>query len=98
VIALTKTLAKEHAKHGFRVNAIVPGGILPPGAKAAAQQILKGKAGVLKTGLEYMQRLPVGRLGRPDEVARMALVLASDLANYVHGAVIPVDGGFLSAS
>lgn len=97
VIALTKTLAKEYAKHGFRVNAIVSGGIFPPGAKAAAQQILKGKVGALKTGLEYMHRLPVGRLGRPDEVARMALVLASDVASYVHGAAIPVDGGFLSS-
>jgi len=97
VIALTKTLAKEHAKNGFRVNAIVPGGILPPGARAVGKQILKHKLDVLKTGLEYMQRLPVGRLGQPDEVARIALVLASDLASYVHGAVIPVDGGFLSA-
>ena len=97
VIALTKTLAKEHAKHGFRVNAIVPGGILAPGAGAIGKQILTHRLGVLKTGLEYMQRLPVGRLGRPDEVARMALVLASDLASYVHGTVIPVDGGFLSS-
>ena len=97
VIALTKTLANQHAKHGFRVNAIIPGAILPPGANAVGKQILKHKLGVLKTGLEYMQRLPAGRLGRPDEVARMALVLASDLASYVHGAIIPVDGGFLSA-
>ena len=97
VIALTKTLAREYAKHEFRVNAIVSGGIRPPGAKAIAGQILKGKPGVMKAGLEYMQRIPVGRLGRPDEVARMALVLASDLASYVHGTVIPVDGGFLSA-
>ena len=96
VIALTKTLAKEYANHGFRVNAIVPGAIRPPDAKATSKQILKGKFGVLKTGLEYMHRLPVGRLGRSDEVARMALVLASDLSGYVYGAVIPVDGGFLS--
>jgi len=97
VIALTKTLAKEYAEHGFRVNAIVPGGILAPGAKAVGRQILKCKPGVLKTGIEYMKRLPIGRLGQPDEVARIALVLASDLASYVHGAIIPVDGGFLSA-
>ena len=97
VIALTKTLAKDYAKHGFRVNAIVPGAIRPPDAKAAGKQILKGKLGVLKTGFEYMHRIPAGRLGKADEVARMALVLASDLASYVHGAVIPVDGGFLSA-
>jgi len=52
---------------------------------------------LLKTGYIFKQRLPVGRMGQPDEVARMALVLASDLASYVHGAAIPVDGGFLSA-
>ncbi len=97
VIALTRALAKEHAKHGFRINAILPGGIITPGTKSAAKQILKLKLDLLKTGLEFMQRVPVGRLGQPDEVARMALVLASDLASYMHGAAIPVDGGFLSA-
>lgn len=44
-----------------------------------------------------MQRLPIGRVGQPDEVARIALVLAGDLASYVQGAAIPVDGGFLAA-
>jgi len=97
VIALSKTLAKEYAKQGFRVNTIVPGAILPSSAKAAARQLAKGKGNALKTGLEYRLRVPVGRLGRPDEVARIALVLASELASYVHGAVIPVDGGLLSA-
>ena len=38
-----------------------------------------------------------GRLGRPDEIALMALMLATDIASYVHGAAIPVDGGFLAA-
>jgi NAD(P)-dependent dehydrogenase (short-subunit alcohol dehydrogenase family) len=53
--------------------------------------------GLLKAGIEFKQRLPIGRLGRPDEVARMVVVLASDLASYVQGAIIPVDGGFLAA-
>ncbi|MFC2079455.1 SDR family NAD(P)-dependent oxidoreductase [Candidatus Bipolaricaulota bacterium] len=96
VIALTQTLAKEFAKHGFRVNAIVPGAMRPPDAKAVGRQIRKAGLGAVKIGLEYMHRIPAGRLGQSDEVARMALVLASDLASYVHGAVIPVDGGFLS--
>ncbi|MFC2083088.1 SDR family NAD(P)-dependent oxidoreductase [Candidatus Bipolaricaulota bacterium] len=96
VIALTKTLGKEYAKHGFRVNAIVPGAMRPADAKAVGKQLRKGGLGVVKTGLEYMQRIPAGRLGHSDEVARIALVLASDLASYVHGAVIPIDGGFLA--
>ena len=97
VIALTRALAKEHARHGFRVNAILPGGILTPGTKAAAKEVLHFKFDLVRTGIEFRQRLPVGRVGRPDEVARMALVLASDLASYVHGAAVPVDGGFLAA-
>lgn len=97
VIALTRALAKEHGKHGFRINAIVPGGIVTQGTRRAARGIFRFHLGLIKTGIEFKQRLPIGRLGQPDEVARMALVLASDIASYVHGAAIPVDGGFLAA-
>jgi NAD(P)-dependent dehydrogenase (short-subunit alcohol dehydrogenase family) len=97
VIALTRALAKEHARHGFRVNAILPGGVITKGTRSAAKGILQLKFGLVKTGWDFRQRLPAARFGLPDEVARIALVLASDLASYVHGAAIPVDGGFLSA-
>ena len=97
VIALTRALAKEYGKRGFRVNAIVPGGIITQGTRAVAKGVLRLQLGLLKTGAEFKQRLPIGRMGQPDEVARMVLVLASDLSSYVHGAVIPVDGGFLAA-
>ncbi|MCC6299629.1 MAG: SDR family oxidoreductase [Anaerolineales bacterium] len=97
VIALTRALAKEHARHGFRVNAIVPGGIITRGTLAAVKQMFRFRFDLLKAGIQFQQRLPIGRPGKPDEVARMALTLVSDLASYVHGATIPVDGGFLSA-
>jgi len=97
VIALTRALAKKYGKNGFRINVIIPGGISTPGTRAVAKEITKFKMGLLKTGLEFKMRLPLNRGGRPDEVACMALVLASDLSSYVHGALIPVDGGFLSA-
>lgn len=97
VIALTRALAKEYARHGFRVNALLPGGIVTEGTVAVAKQLLQFKLGLLKVGYDFQQRLPVGRAGQPDEVARMALVLASELASYVHGSIIAVDGGFLSA-
>lgn len=97
VIALTRALAREYARHGFRVNAILPGGIITPGTKAVAKQVLNFKFDLLKTGYEFSQRLPAGRAGQPDEVARIAVVLASDLSSYVHGAAIPIDGGFLAA-
>jgi NAD(P)-dependent dehydrogenase (short-subunit alcohol dehydrogenase family) len=97
VIALTRSLAKEYGKAGFRVNVIVPGGIVTPGTKAVAKEIARFKVGLLKSGVEFKLRLPLDRGGQPDEVARIALVLASDLSSYVQGALIPVDGGFLSA-
>jgi 3-oxoacyl-[acyl-carrier protein] reductase len=97
VVALTRALAKEHGKDGFRINVLLPGGIITEGTKEAAKGLFRFNLGLVKTGIEFGQRLPIGRLGRPDEVARMALVLASDVSSYVHGAAIPVDGGFLSA-
>ncbi len=97
VIALTRALAKEYGRDGFRINVIIPGGIITPGTKGVAKEITKFKIGLLKTGLDFQRRLPLGRGGQPDEVARIALFLASDLSSYVHGALIPVDGGFLSA-
>ena len=97
VIALTRALAKEHGKHGFRINAVVPGGIITRGTKSkAAKGILHFDFGLIKTAIEFKWRLPIGRLGQPDEVACMALVLASDVSSYVHGAAVPVDGGFLA--
>jgi len=97
VIALTKALAKQYGRNRFRINVILPGGITTPGTKAVAKEVARFKMGPLKTGVELAMRLPLRRGGQPDEVARVALVLASDLSSYVHGALIPVDGGFLSA-
>jgi NAD(P)-dependent dehydrogenase (short-subunit alcohol dehydrogenase family) len=97
VIALTRALAKEYGKNGFRINAIIPGGIITPGTKAVAKEITQLRLSLLRTGVLFSTRLPLKRGGQPDEVARIAVVLASDLSSYVHGALIPVDGGFLSA-
>jgi NAD(P)-dependent dehydrogenase (short-subunit alcohol dehydrogenase family) len=96
VIALTRALAKQYGRNGFRINVIIPGGITTPGTKAVAKDLSRFKVGLLKTGLQFATRLPLRRGGKPDEVARIAVVLASDLSSYVHGALIPVDGGFLS--
>jgi 3-oxoacyl-[acyl-carrier protein] reductase len=58
---------------------------------------MKLNVDVVRSGIEFRYRLPMGRFGNPDEVARVALFLASDLSSYVHGSFIVVDGGFLSA-
>ncbi len=97
VIGLTRGLAKEYGKHRFRINVIIPGGINTPGTRAVAKEISQFKFGLLKTGYDFKARLPINRGGQPDEVARVALFLASDMSSYVHGALVPVDGGFLSA-
>jgi NAD(P)-dependent dehydrogenase (short-subunit alcohol dehydrogenase family) len=97
VIALTRSLAREYGREGFRINAILPGGIVTPGTKEVAKEVVKLKLGLIKTGLDFRRRLPLGRGGQPDEVARVALFLASEMSSYVQGALVAVDGGFLSA-
>jgi len=97
VIALTRDLAREFASRGFRINALIPGGILTHGTRSAAWKGLwRFEFGLVRDAVNFSQRIPAGRLGKAEEVANMALVLASDLASYVHGALLPVDGGFLS--
>jgi 3-oxoacyl-[acyl-carrier protein] reductase len=97
IMVLSRALASEYGKHGFRINVLVLGGIWTSGTKSLAKEAMKFKLNIVKSGIEYNMRTPLGRLGKPDEVARMALVLASDLSSYVNGALIAVDGGFLSA-
>lgn len=97
VIALTRSLAREYGGRGFRANVVVPGGIDTPGTRRAARGVLRLKLGRLVDGLDFSRRLPAGRLGRADEVARVVAFLASDAAAYMFGAVVSVDGGFLSA-
>lgn len=97
LLALTRGLARDYGRWGYRINALVPGGVLTPGVLHAMKRILHGEFHLIASGLRFFGRLPMGRFGSPDEIARMAVVLCSDLASYVHGAVIPVDGGFLSA-
>ena len=70
---------------------------MTPGTKNIAKDITKLKLGLLKTGYDFSTRLPLGRAGDPDEVALVALFLCSDMSSYMTGALIPVDGGFLSS-
>jgi 3-oxoacyl-[acyl-carrier protein] reductase len=97
VMVLSRALASEYGKHGFRINVLVPGGIWTSGTKSVAKEAMKLKPNIIMSGIEYSMRSPLGRMGKPDEIARMALVLASDLSSYVNGTLIVVDGGFLSA-
>jgi 3-oxoacyl-[acyl-carrier protein] reductase len=97
VMVLSRALASEYGRHGFRINVLVPGGTWTQGTRSLAKEAIKFKTNVIKSGIEYSMRTPIGRMGQPDEIARMALVLASDLSSYVNGTLIVVDGGFLSS-
>ncbi len=84
VAMLTRTMALEFAPHKILVNAVAPGGVLTPGARERAAAALQG-----------IQRIPLGRLADPDDIARVVLFLASAAADYMTGTTVVVDGGFL---
>ncbi|MDP1684592.1 SDR family oxidoreductase [Hydrogenophaga sp.] len=83
---LTQVLAMEWGPQGIRVNSIVPGPI-------ADTEGLKRLAPTEETLNAMAQRVPLKRLGRTEDIARMAMLLASDWGSYITGAIIPVDGG-----
>lgn len=85
IAMLTKTLAQEAAPHGVRVLALAPGAI----KTEINENVWDNKAGLK----DLLEKIPMNRIGEPDEVARMAVVLVSDVASYVTGRTIFVDGG-----
>ena len=89
VIQLTRTAALEYATQGVRVNCLCPGVIDTPMVERFTHEDPELLARL--TQLE-----PLGRLGRPQEVAELALFLASDRSSFLTGAIIPVDGGYVA--
>lgn len=85
LIGMTKTLAKELGRKGIRVNAVAPGFIYTPMTAKVPEKILE----MMK------EKTPLRRLGAPADVAYTILFLASDDANFINGATIPVDGGLI---
>lgn len=85
VIGMSKTLAREFASRNVTVNVIAPGLIETNMTKDLPQEILD----------KFMQTIPLKRFGKPEEIANTVLFLASDLANYITGQVIQVDGGLV---
>ena len=86
VMSLTQTLAVEWARHKIRVNAVAPGPVESPGA---AKQLWNSPEAVDR----LTQMVPLGRFGKPEEVADAVAFLVSDHAGYITGEVLTVDGG-----
>jgi 3-oxoacyl-[acyl-carrier protein] reductase len=98
-IGLLKTLANELGPQGIRVNAIAPGWT----RTERVEELMQGRATANHTSIEEELKtqaaaIPFGRVGEPDEFADALVWLASPRASYVHGIVLPVDGGTIKAS
>lgn len=89
VIGFTRSAALEYAPRGIRVNAVCPGLIWTP---MADQMVAAGQGEALKA---MEKSVPMGRVGRPEEIADAVLWLSSDAASYVTGQSISVDGGMI---
>ncbi len=87
VVMLMKTMALELGQYGIRVNALCPGYILTPLAESIDSPEFIAA---------YSQNIPLGRVGRPEEIASVYAFLASDEASFIHGTEILVDGGQLA--
>ncbi len=94
VWGFTKNVALELAPHNIFVNAIAPGGILTPGVQKM-QKIPDSKIDMQVMLKSFLERIPMGRMGEPDDIGKVALFLVSDMSSYMTGTQIVVDGGVL---
>jgi len=88
VISLTQTAALEYAQHGIRINAVCPGII-------RTTMVDRTIGGDPKKEEQYTALEPIGRLGKPEEIAKAVLWLCSDEASFVVGHPMVIDGGFV---
>lgn len=95
VLSLTKALALEWGPYGINVNTVAPGSVWTPGTEKA--RVAREEAGKTVEELldKFMSRMPLKRPGEPDDIAKVVLFLASSASDYMTGAMLTVDGGFL---
>jgi len=92
VLSLVKSVALDYAGQGVRANALLPGATETP----LLERAFARRDDPLAARETLRARHPLGRFGRPEEIAAAALFLASDEASFITGAALPVDGGFLA--
>jgi 2-keto-3-deoxy-L-fuconate dehydrogenase len=90
VIGLTKAIAADFVRRGIRCNAICPGTVRSP----SLDQRIAAQGDLEKAYAEFVARRPMGRIGRPEEIAALAVYLASDEFSYTTGQIHIIDGGF----
>ncbi len=95
VIMLTKALALELAPYQIRVNTVAPGSIETPGVQSWAAKAISDGLTREELGKSFHGRVPLGRQGKPDEIARAVLFLACKASEYMTGSLMLVDGGYL---
>lgn len=96
VWGFTKNSALEFAPHKIWINAIAPGAIATPGVQEMQKPVANQQASEVAKNIEAMlNKIPMRRMGEPDDIGKVALFLASDLASYMTGEQIVVDGGVL---
>jgi 2-deoxy-D-gluconate 3-dehydrogenase len=95
VVMMTRSLAWELKDLRIRVNAVAPGGIQTPGARMSIEPLLADPKKLMARSKSFMSRIALKRFGEPDDIARAVLFLASPMSDYVTGAMLFVDGGFL---
>jgi len=94
VVAMTRQLAVDYPTQ-IRVNCVCPGTVDSPFVEGYLEKYHKHEKE--KVRAELNQRQPIGRLGKPEEIANLALYLASDEAGFVNGSVVSIDGGWTAA-
>jgi len=92
VVAMTRQLAMDYVDQGIRANVICPGTVETPFVEGYLHKFHANE--IEETRAQLHARQPIGRMGRPDEIARMAVYLASDESAFVTGSVFTIDGGW----